>query len=276
MSVAGAATPGEEEALSGAQRQVEFLGPPGVGKSSIFRAAFPRLAKLGVYRSATQGRYMALKASLDGVGAAKRAGYLAAARLPRVGALLAQRFARRLTQESFRRDLRAHQAFLACCIDMAASGFGDEFARFVRLQSMFDNLLDLHLWSRLPDGVQILMEDALLQKGWACAPDQRERFFTLAPKPRAAILVTAPPEIVLQRLRTRRRRPIDAHVGLDDEALRAIAHDSVAAFELGAEILRSCGVAVFEVDGREPLPAAAAKAAAFLSDQISHRGAAHR
>lgn len=260
----------EPEGLPGAERQVEFIGAPGVGKSAICRATLPRLAKLGVYRSAEQGRYMALKVSLGGAGVARRTACMAAARLPRLGSLLAQRLARGLSQETFRQSLRAQGAFLECCIEMAVSGFGDEFVRFVRLQNMFDDLLDLHLWGRLPQGVHVLQEDALVQKGWACARGQRERFFTLVPKPRAAILVTAPPEVVFERLCARRRRQIDAHVGLGDEELRAHAEESVAAFALGAEILRGHGVGVLEVDGREPVPDAAAKAAAFLSSQTAH------
>src|SRR6476660_7686324 len=60
------ATPsaGEGPAFPGAERQVEFVGPPGVGKSAIYHAALARLGKQGIYRTVQAGWFLAATASL--------------------------------------------------------------------------------------------------------------------------------------------------------------------------------------------------------------------
>jgi hypothetical protein len=132
---------------------------------------------------------------------------------------------------------------------------------------MLEHLRDLHLWSRLPTAVQILQQDALIQKGWTCGRQSREAFFSFVPKPGAVVLVVAPPDIIVERLRARRRR-ISAHVGLSDRELHAATVDAAGAFKLAAELLRRRAVPVLEVDGQAQPLDAGEHVAEFLRNRV--------
>lgn len=246
---------------------MEFVGPPGVGKSAIFQEARARLGKRGIYRSVQEGRFLAAKASLDRESPLRRISYLSAFQVPRIGDVYARRLAMSASEGSFRQTLQFQQAFLECCSEMARTGVGDAFARFERLPIMWEHLRDLHLWNRLPGAVRILQQDALVQKGWVCARQWREAYFSSVPKPGAVVLVVAPPEVVMERLRIRGRR-INAHVGLSDSELHSATVDAAEAFSLGAELLRGRGVPVLEVDGRAPLSDSAEFVAEFLRNRV--------
>lgn len=255
-------------AFPGAERQVEFIGPPGVGKSAIYHAARARLGRRGSYRTAQEGRFLAALASLHRVSPLQRLSYLSAFQLPRVGEVYARRLAVRSSEDSFRQTLHAQEAFLECCSEMARTGFGDAFAQFARLPIMLEELRDLHLWTRLPSEVHILQQDGLVQKGWVCARASREAYFSSVPKPGAVVLVAAPPEVVVERLRTRGRR-IHAHLGLGDSELHAASVDAAEAFDLAAELLRRRGVPVIELNGEAPLTDSAEKVAEFLRNRVA-------
>ncbi|MPS68061.1 MAG: hypothetical protein E2586_06170 [Novosphingobium sp.] len=256
-----------DPAFPGAERQVEFVGPPGVGKSAIYHAARARLGRQAIYRTVQEGRLLAATASLDQVSPIRRISYLSAFQLPRVGDVFARRLAAISSEDSFRQMLHVHGPFLECCIEMARTGFGDAFARFARLPIMLEQLRDLHLWNRLPADVQILQQDALVQKGWASPPSLREAYFSSVPKPGAVVLVAARAGVIVERLRNRGRR-ISAHAGLDDNELHTATVDAAEAFALAAEHLRRRGVPVLEVNGEDQLSDAAEQVAQFLRNRI--------
>jgi hypothetical protein len=252
-------------ALLGAERQAEFVGPPGVGKSTLYRATLEHLDASSPYRTAQEGWHLAALASLNQTSPLRRVARRSAFLAPRIGAAYARRHAAAATEEAFRQALQVHGPFLDCCIDMARTGFGDVVARFTRLPSMLEQLRDLYLWSLLPSGLRILQQDALTQKGWACAREAREAFFSLVPRPGAVIFVTAPADVVVDRLRNRSRR-ISAHVGLDDRGLDAATRDAAEAFELAAAFMKRRGVPALEVDGRGQPADVGRRIAGFLRD----------
>ncbi|MBO9517968.1 MAG: hypothetical protein J7493_07855 [Porphyrobacter sp.] len=256
----------EVPAFPGAERQVEFVGPPGVGKSAIYHAVRERLGAKSLYRTAQEGRFLSAKASLEHLGPLQRLSYLSAFQLPRAGHVYARRLAVTSSEDSFRLNLHHQEAFLECCSEMARTGFGDAFARFARLPIMLEELRDLYLWRRLPPAVQILQPDGLVQKGWVCARQTREAYFSSVPKPGAVVLVGARPEVILERLRTRGRR-IHAHLGLSDSELLAASVEATEAFRTAAQVLRHRGVPVLEVDGEGPLHDSAEYVAEFLRDR---------
>lgn len=258
---------GEAPAFPGAERQVEFVGPPGVGKSTLYQAVRARLGKQTAYRTLREGRFIAARASLDRLSPLRRIAYRSAFQLPRVGEAYARRLAITTSEDSFRQALRYHGAFLECCIDMALTGFGDAFARFGRLPIVLEQLRDLHLWNRLPADIQILQEDAFVQKGWVCERQSREAFFSFVPKPAAVVLIAGPPDVIVERLRAR-KRTINAHVGLSDNGLHAATEDAADAFNLAAEVLRRRGVPILEVDAEARLSDTADHIAEFLRNRI--------
>lgn len=259
--------PAKAPAFPGSERQIEFVGPPGVGKSAIYHAVQTRLERRHSYRTVQEGRLLAAMANLDRVSPLRRISYRSAFRLPRIGEAYARRLAVTSMEDSFRHTLRNQADFLECCIELARTGVGDAFARFARLPILLEHLRDLHLWNRLPGAVQILQQDALVQKGWTCARQLREAYFSSVPKPGAVVVVTARPEVVVERLRGRERR-INAHTDLSPSELHAATTSAAEAFQLGAELLRARGVPVLEVDGEADLPEAAEQVAEFLRNRV--------
>ncbi|KRA80546.1 hypothetical protein [Altererythrobacter sp. Root672] len=255
-------------AFPGAERQVEFVGPPGVGKSAIYHAVRDRLGSQSIYRTAQEGRFLAAKASLGKVSPLRRPAYRAVFQLPRVGEFYARRLAVASSEDTLRQALQLQGAFLECCSELAQTGFGDPLARFSRLPIMLDELRDLHLWTRLPGNVQVLQPDGLVQKGWVSAPQSREAYFSSVPKPGAVVVVTASPDVIVDRLRTRGRR-IHAHVGLSDSELHAASVQAAETFALATELLRRRGVPVFEVDGEAPLSESTERVAELLRNRVA-------
>jgi thymidylate kinase len=132
---------------------------------------------------------------------------------------------------------------------------------------MLEHLRDLHLWNRLPPAVQILQQDALVQKGWACDRPLREAYFSSVPKPGAVVLVAARPDVIVERLRSRDRR-INAHIDLSPSELHAATVNAAEAFDLASDIMTRRDVPVLEVDGEADLADAAEQVAGFLQDRM--------
>lgn len=219
---------------------VEVLGPSGVGKSTIIRAAqamrTPRKMWYGPDEvaatiSAVGTSQQALRATFDGFSPADF--------VPRCLEIVGSSGMLPSQKISAARQLQS-----TCQAAVAVRALSS-------LHPIAHDELLLHRAATL-----LLYSDAL--------EDHAVWYFGTVPVPEAAIVIRAGIDSIVRRVKDRSDRRINTYYNLDDDALREIVGRSVRLSEIAAERLRGRGVVVTEIDADQDITESARKVHEFV------------
>lgn len=203
---------------------VEMLGPSGVGKSSSLSAAIARRGAEGGWRGSTE------------LGHDKPA------------------------SREMRRALDDQPELAHDClafIDRSRMRPSQKVAAAVMLRATFAEAATVALRQ---DAMPILHDELMLHRAMSILPHSREPerdaevFFGRVPVPAAAVVFTAPAQVIVDRI-VGRGREMNVYYGLDIDGVAKIVDAALAVAEQAAVVLAARDVRVVRIEAAQPVEA---------------------
>ncbi|MCP1673959.1 hypothetical protein J2T57_001058 [Natronocella acetinitrilica] len=227
-------------------RRIELIGPPGVGKTTLLRGLAKPLAGQGL--SMASPRLLALWAyqRRHGISGPRRS---LEAWLYEVKGL--QRWMRpKLEKELIRHEFRALRAaeapwpaFLELALQRGHEAADTPALALERLQSYMSGAAAAHAADRLEGDEVIPFDEGLGQRGVSLGQgadaDVVREYFRLMPAPAAVVFITAPADVITERLR--QRNPAVTR-------FEAMVEPSLEICELAAAVCGDRDIPVIKID----------------------------
>ena len=245
-------------------RRIDFLGPHGIGKSTLYEHLI-RLSPDRLWMTPREARREVARMQLLQRRRPRDLAKWMTCLLPRVGDVFINAYTTRTAERAFVTTSEGYQAFFNYCLDdvlrhrpSTPRGSSSHPLHYVNLNWLYERLLELSLLESLD--ATVVFDDSLAHctVGLLCDRDDlswARLHFEKMPAPQVAVHLAAPEDVVHRRLMARTEdhspAPIRQTDSTPDELLQLVRRGLRLA-ELGASTLQWRGVQVVALDAQDP------------------------
>ena len=246
-------------------KRIDFLGAPGVGKTTLFNELLkqrghcgkkwmtPQESKILIAKQYVRSDLWSLKEFI-------RFLILQFAN-PVVQKKLTENIYKSLADKAFKEKLEEWMPFIELCGKSLGDTGKPSYYRFLLAKWLLSQLEDVALIELNNFNKQVIFEESLSQKAVGLMPwdyilgeKQSIEFYNLMPPPGAVVLLRADPEKVTERLMNRKsEKLIVQHRGLSYHDLLERTKIATLIIKTGAETLNKRGIPILDLDGLLPV-----------------------